>query len=207
MGSEDTIFFADNDTQSANKFCRELDRAGYTVERCPLNTLPNALDGTPQGIVVMNLGNDVAAGLQIQQQLSADGRAWPVIFIADCEYIPEAVKAIKAGAIDFHVTTAPTVDLLKSVAESMIRLDAEKTRQRYRDTIEKRCATLSRRELEIMEHITSGVTNRDIASQLGLSQRTIEVHRSRLMGKMQAANITDLTRMVDQCRLCNPNSE
>ena len=203
MGTEDTIFFADNDTQSASKFCLALDRAGYTVECCPLDTLPNALDGTPQGVVVMNLGNDVAAGLQTQQKLIADGRAWPVIFIADCEYIAEAVKAIKAGAIDFHVATAPTADLLQSVEEAMLRLEAERAQQQRRDTIEKHCAALSMRELEIMKYITSGVTNSDIARQLGLSQRTIEVHRSRVMKKMQAGSLADLTRMVDQCELCN----
>ena len=202
MGKEDLIFFADNDPQTASQHCEALDRAGYTVKHCPLNTLTDTINGTLQGLVILNLGSNVQAGLDAQQQLIADGRAWPVIFIADCDQIPEAVKAMKAGALDFHVTSIPPGKLLQSVQEAISQLDARRDIQLRRAGIEQRCTSLTRREKEIMEYVANGVTNQDTAQQLGLSMRTIEVHRSRMMGKMGATCLADLTRMVDLCRFC-----
>ena len=202
MGKEDIIFFADSEPQTPCQHCVALDHAGYTVKCCPLNDLANTINGTLQGIVVLNLGNNVNAGLDAQQQLVADGVAWPIIFIADCDQIPEAVKAMKAGAMDFHVTSVSPEKLLKSVKEATLKLDAEKDLQLRRARIEQCCASLTRREKEIMEYVANGVTNQDTAQQLGLSMRTIEVHRSRMMAKMGTTCLADLTRMVDLCKLC-----
>jgi two-component system response regulator DctR len=206
MGKEDIIFFADNDPQTPCQHCAALDRAGYTVKCCTLDTLASTINGAQQGVVVLNLSDNVKAGLQTQQQLLADGGAWPVIFIANCDQIPEAVKAMKAGALDFHVTSVSPGKLLHSVQEAMMKLDAEKDLQLHRASIEQRCARLTRREKEIMEYVANGVTNQDTADRLGLSMRTIEVHRSRMMEKMGASCLADLTRMVDLCGCCdNPH--
>ena len=83
-----------------------------------------------------------------------------------------------------------------------MKLDAEKSLQLHRASIEQRCTSLTRREKEIIEYVANGVTNQDTADRLGLSMRTIEVHRSRMMGKMGASCLADLTRMVDLCRCC-----
>jgi len=202
MNKENIIFFADSDPLVPCQHCVALGDAGYTVKCCPLDTLTSTINGTLQGVVVLNLGSNVKAGLQAQQQLLADGRAWPVIFIANCDQIPEAVKAMKAGALDFHVTSVSPEKLLYSVQEAMMKLDAEKDLQLRRASIEKRCTSLTRREKEIMEYVANGVTNLDTAQRLDLSMRTIEVHRSRMMEKMGASCLADLTRMVDLCKLC-----
>jgi len=203
MSKEDIIFFADSDPQTPCQHCVELDHAGYTVKCCPLDSLVNTINGTLQGIVVLNLGSNIQAGLDAQQQLITNGLAWPVIFIANCDQIPEAVKAMKAGAMDFHVTSVSPEKLLRSVQEAMLQLDSEKDLQLRRTSIEQRCASLTRREKEIMEYVANGVTNLDTAQQLDLSMRTIEVHRSRMMEKMGASCLADLTRMVDLCRCCS----
>ena len=202
MGKEDTIFFADSDPQTPCQHCVDLDHAGYTVKCCPLDSLANTINGTLQGIVILNLGNSIQAGLDAQQQLITNGLALPVIFIADCDQIPEAVKAMKAGAMDFHVTSVSPEKLLHSVQEAMLQLDSEKDLQLRRVRIEQRCTSLTRREKEIMEYVANGLTNQDTAQQLGLSMRTIEVHRSRMMAKMGTTCLADLTRMVDLCKLC-----
>jgi len=203
MSMENTIFFADNDPQTSAVLCNAIARAGYTLERCLLENLSSTIEERPQGIVVLNLGSDVAAGLEYQQQLNNSGRAWPIIFITECDQVPVAVKAIKDGAIDFHIKPVPPDDLLRSIREARLRLHNERDECLYRATIEQRCACLSSREMEIMKYITNGVTNLEIARRLGLSQRTIEVHRAHVMEKMQAASLADLTRMVDLCRICN----
>ena len=143
MGKEDLIFFADNDPQTASQHCEALDRAGYTVKHCPLNTLTDTINGTLQGLVILNLGSNVQAGLDAQQQLIADGRAWPVIFIADCDQIPSG-------------------KLLQSVQEAISQLDARRDIQLRRAGIEQRCTSLTRREKEIMEYVANGVTNQDV---------------------------------------------
>jgi FixJ family two-component response regulator len=203
MGKQDLIFFADNDPQTSSQHCVALDRAGYTVRQCPLDALSNTLNGTLQGIVVLNLGSNVKAGLETQQQLLADDRTWPVIFIADCDQIPEAVKAMKAGAIDFHASSVSPGKLLQSVQTAMTQLDAGKDLQLHRATIEQHYASLTRREKEVLRYVADGVTNLETGQKLGLSMRTIEVHRSRIMEKMGATGLADLTRMVDLCTLCN----
>jgi two-component system, LuxR family, response regulator FixJ len=207
VGSEGTILFADNDPQTSTVLCNAIARAGYTVEHCPLESLSSISDETPQGIVVLNLGSDVAAGLEYQQQLNNAGYVWPIIFIADCEQVPVAVKAIKGGAIDFHIAPVPPEDLLRSIQEAALRLKNESDESLHRISVEQRCACLTSRELEIMKYITNGVTNLEIARRLGLSQRTIEVHRAHVMEKMQAISLADLTRMVDVCGLCNEEDE
>jgi FixJ family two-component response regulator len=201
MGMQDLIFLADNDPQTSSQHCLVLECAGYRVKHCPLDALSNAINGTQQGIVVLNLGSNVNAGLVAQQQLLAKGLLWLVIFIADCDRIPVAVKAMKAGAIDFHETSDTPEELLQSVQEAMLHLDIRKNHLLYRATIEQRCASLTRREKEIMQYVTNGVTNQDTAQQLGLSMRTIEVHRSRVMKKMGATCLAELTRMTDLCSL------
>ena len=202
MGNEDLIFLADNDPQTSSQHCRVLEQGGYRVKRFSLDALSSTISGTLQGIVVLNLGSNVKAGLEAQQQLVADGRVWPVIFIADCDHIPEAVRAIKAGAIDFHVTPNSPGKLLQSVQEAMLQLDTEINLRQHRASIQQRCTGLTRREKEIMQYVTNGVTNQDTAQQLGLSMRTIEVHRSRVMKKMGATCLADLTRMVVLCLMC-----
>ena len=202
-GMQDLIFLADNDPQTSSQHCLVLECAGYKVKCCPLGALSNAIHGRQLGIVVFNLGSNVNAGLEAQQQLLAKGRLWLVIFIADCDQIPAAVKAMKAGAIDFHVASDTPEELLQSVQEAMLYLDTRKKHLLYRATIEQRCASLTRREKEIMRYVTNGVTNQDTARQLGLSMRTIEVHRSRVMKKMGATCLAELTRMTDLCRLCD----
>jgi FixJ family two-component response regulator len=203
MGKENIIFFADSDPQKPCQHCLALDGAGYTVECCLLDDLANTLNGTARSIVVLNLGSNVKAGLEAQQQLIADGRTWPVIFIADCDQIPEAVKAMKAGATDFHVTTVPPEKLLQSVREAVLQLNSANELQFRRAHIEQCCTSLTRREKEIMEYVTRGITNHETAQRLGLSMRTIEVHRSRMMKKMGATSLADLTRMVDACKICD----
>lgn len=203
MGKEDLIFFADNDPQTSSQHCVALGHAGYTVRYCLLDTLSNTINGTLQGIVVLNMGCNVKAGLKAQQQLLADGRKWPVIFIANCDQIPEAVKAMKAGAIDFHAASVSPGKLVQSVRTAMTQLDVEKDLQLHRAAIEQHYASLTRREKEILRYVADGVTNQDAGRQLGLSRRTIEVHRSRIMEKMGATCLADLTRMVDLCSLCN----
>lgn len=206
MGKQDLIFFADNDPQTSTRHCEALDRAGYTVRRCPLDTLSSTINGTLHGIVLLNLGSNVKAGLEAQQQLVADGRVWPVIIIADCDRIPVAVKAMKAGAMDFHVNSVSPEKLLKSVQNAMLQLDAGKGLRLRRASIEQRCASLTQREREIMAYVANGITNLETAQRLGLSMRTIEVHRSRIMDKMGATCLADLTRMVDLCSLCTAES-
>jgi len=203
MPGEDTVFFADNDPQTSTALCSAIARAGYTLEHCPLDSLPGTIDERLEGIVVLNLGSDVEAGLGYQQQLNTEGGAWPIIFIADCNQVPAAVRAIKDGAIDFHITPVPPEDLLQSIREAELILHSERDMHLHRTRIEKRCACLTNRELQIMKYITDGVTNLDIAMRLGLSQRTVEVHRRHVMEKMQATCLADLTRMVDLCGMCN----
>jgi RNA polymerase sigma factor (sigma-70 family) len=105
-----------------------------------------------------------------------------------------SVKAIKAGAIDFLEKPFSNEDLLASVQEAFLHADRSKKYQDRIADVRNRIASLTGREREVMQHVVAGISNRNLAERLGVSDRTIEVHRSRVMKKMGAESLPDLVR-------------
>ena len=139
-------------------------------------------------------------GLELQEELARRGIELPIIFITGHGDVQMSVKAVKAGAIDFLEKPFSNEDLLASIREACAYADESK---RNRDGVAalRRChASLTGRELEVMRYVVAGQSNRSLAEQLGVSDRTIEVHRSRVMKKMGATSLPDLVRKVTLCQ-------
>jgi FixJ family two-component response regulator len=136
------------------------------------------------------------SGLELQEKLNERHAIIPVIFITGHGDVPMAVEAMRGGAVDFIQKPFRDQDLLDRINQSLDQDAAYRSGLAERDSIAKRLATLTPREREVMQLVVRGKANKVIAGDLNLSQRTVEIHRARVMEKMQAASLAHLVRMV-----------
>jgi FixJ family two-component response regulator len=134
------------------------------------------------------------SGLELQTELARRGSDLLIIFITGHGDVQMSVKAVKAGAIDFLEKPFSNEALLASIREAFARADDSKQQRNWIAELRKRHASLTDREQEVLQHVVAGMSNRHLAELLGVSDRTIEVHRSRVMKKMAADSLPDLVR-------------
>jgi len=147
------------------------------------------------GCLVLDIRMPGLGGLELQDKLNEMGSTLPIIFITGHGDVPMAVEAMQKGAIDFIQKPFRDQELLDRIGEA-VKADQEKRTAReeqhaVRDRIEK----LTNREREVLDLVVTGKPNKVIAYELGVSQRTVEIHRARVMEKMEAKSLADLVRM------------
>jgi len=141
------------------------------------------------------------SGLDLQRELLRTGHLLPIVFITGHGDIPMTVEAMKAGAVGFLTKPLRNQDLLDAVKEG-ISIDRE-ARQRRDDVAElrKRYESLTAREREVFALVVTGSLNKQIALELGTTERTVKAHRGQMVQKMQADSVADLVRMADKLRI------
>jgi FixJ family two-component response regulator len=138
------------------------------------------------------------SGLDLQRELMRGGRPLPIVFITGHGDIPMTVEAMKAGAVGFLAKPFRNQDLIDAVKEGIARdREARKQRDEVAD-LRARYESLTAREREVFALVTRGSLNKQIAQQLGTSERTIKAHRAQVVQKMQADSVADLVRMADK---------
>ena len=135
-------------------------------------------------------------GLELQQELNRRGATIPVVFISGHGDVPMAVEAMQQGAFDFLQKPFRDQDLLDRVQRALTRDTESRSRLAARAEIQARLATLTPRETEVLQLITRGKANKVVGAELGVSQRTVEIHRAHVMEKMNASSLAELVRMV-----------
>jgi two-component system response regulator FixJ len=148
------------------------------------------------GCVITDVRMPELSGVELLRRLRELKLGIPVIVITGHGDVPLAVEAMKIGALDFLEKPFDDEVLLASVRSALNELDRDQKRQAERSDIEGRLATLSNRERDVLEGLVAGHANKQIAYDLGISPRTIEIYRANLMTKMQAASLSDLVRMA-----------
>jgi FixJ family two-component response regulator len=136
------------------------------------------------------------SGLELQQQLNLRGAVIPVIFITGHGDIPMAVEAMQQGAFDFLQKPFRDQDLIDRIQRALQTDHTTRAGLDERSRIRERLDSLTPREREVLGLVTSGKPNKVMAADLGLSQRTVEIHRARVMEKMGASSVAQLVRMV-----------
>ncbi len=158
------------------------------------------------GCLILDVRMPGMSGLQLQQHLTKQQYALPIIFITGHGDIPMAVRAMQAGAKYFLEKPFEDQLLLDYVNEALA-LDKENQQARLRlTTIRARIANLTDRETEVMDLVIRNHSNKEIAEKLGVSIKTVEFHRSHMMDKMHASSLIDLLNMVREATLANPSS-
>ncbi len=137
-------------------------------------------------------------GLALQEEMQTRKMAIPIIFISGYGDIPTGVKAMKAGAVDFLPKPFSDGDLLDAIAIALAKGTAEGKRRSEGAKIEQLIKTLTPRELDVMRLVIKGMLNKQIAADLGISIKTVKVHRGRVMQKMQVNSVAELVRLAEK---------
>jgi FixJ family two-component response regulator len=141
------------------------------------------------------------SGLELQRELAAAHRELPIIFITGHGDIPMTVQAMKGGAIEFLTKPFRDQDLLEAIQVGLARDRVRRENEEALSALKKRFGLLSPREREIMIEVARGRLSKQIAGDIGIAEATVKVHRSRLMRKMQARSLPELSRMADKLNL------
>jgi FixJ family two-component response regulator len=150
------------------------------------------------GCLVLDVRMPGMSGLDFQDRLDELGIALPAILMSGHGDIPMSVRAMKAGAVDFLVKPFRDQDMLDAVATAIARDQVQRAEASDTAALQKRHATLSPREREVMAQVTAGQLNKQIAFTLGLSEVTVKIHRGAAMRKMGARTLPDLVRMTER---------
>jgi FixJ family two-component response regulator len=148
------------------------------------------------GCLLLDVRMPGMSGLELQGYLAREGYRLPVIIITGHGDVAMAVKAMKAGAIDFIEKPFHDEDLLRSIRKALEQDHRLRIGQAARDDLLARLADLTPREHEVMGMVTEGKSNREIAAALGVTAKTVEAHRARVMEKMRAESLAELVRMA-----------
>jgi FixJ family two-component response regulator len=196
MSRSQTVFVVDDD-HSVRESIREL----VGSVRLPVETFANAqeflgaLNGGRPGCVVLDLRMPGMSGLDLQQHLIAKSIAMPVIMVSGYGDVASVVHAMKAGAMDFIEKPFSRQLLLDRIHRALETDEKNCVAQARRAELAARCARLTPREAEVMDHVVAGKTNKAIAAELGLCEKTVEVHRAHMMGKMRVQSLAELVRV------------
>ena len=195
-----TVFIVDDDEAMRDALAQLLESAGLRVEVHAGGTafLP-AYDAGRSGCLLLDMAMPGMTGLEVQAALKARGLEIPIVFLTGHGDIPLAVRAVQAGAVDFLEKPIKGAVLIERVQRAL-KLDEEwrQTKRRAQDILQ-RHARLSEREKEVMTLAVFGLTSKEISRELGISPRTVEVHRTHVMHKMGAANVAELVNMAAYC--------
>jgi two-component system response regulator FixJ len=192
-----TVFVVDDDEAVRNSLKLLLKSAGLTAQTFVSGQeFLASYDASQPGCILLDVRMPGLSGLDMQHELSLRGASIPVIFITGHGDIPMAVEAMQHGAFDFLQKPFRDSDLLERLQRALAR-DAEiRGRLRHTDRIRERLASLSPREREVLDLVTRGKANKMVAGDLGVSQRTVEIHRAHVMQKMEANSLAELVRMM-----------
>ncbi|HTQ72821.1 MAG TPA: response regulator [Burkholderiales bacterium] len=197
-GAAGTVFVVDDDAGVRMALTRLLRASGHEVRAyaSPREFL-GAHDPAEPGCLVLDVALPQQSGLDFQIELAASGSERPVVFISGQGDIPTSVRAMKAGAVDFLTKPFDEGELLAAVQAAMDRDARAREVRAERRRVGDRLAKLTSREREVLEHVVAGRLNKHIASSLGTVEKTVKVHRGRIMRKMGATSLVELVRMAD----------
>lgn len=192
-----TVYIVDDDDAVRDSLSLLMKSAGLRARAYEsAETFLSAFSPDNYGCLLLDIRMPGMNGMELQRELLARNSMLPIIFITAHGDIPMAVDAVQHGAVDFIQKPFDDTELLSKVRRSLADSQGRHEEDLERLDIRRRSATLTAREREVMSQVVKGKANKVIASDLGVSQRTVEIHRARVMEKMQAGSLAQLVRMV-----------
>jgi FixJ family two-component response regulator len=204
------VFLVDDDASVRRALARLIKSAGHQVQ-----TFASAQEflGTPgsvaekAGCLVLDVRMPGLTGIDLQRELQSKNCNLPIVFITGHGDIPMSVKAMKAGAVDFLPKPVKDTVLLGAIEQAMLRASRNRAARQKVEDAQRRVETLTSREREVMPLVARGLPNKIIAFELGTVEKTIKVHRARIMRKMQVQSLADLVRLAEKLRIAREPNE
>ena len=196
-----TVFMVDDDEAVRKAISRLLRSAGIAsaVFASPSEFLAQYNPDMP-GCLVLDMAMPDLDGLQLQTALNEKGCILPIIFLTGHGDVSKSVQAMKQGAFDFLSKPVKDKDLLSAVRAAIERDTVARGEQAKLSEIRARLDTLTPREREVLEHVVSGKLNKQIASDMGITEATVKMHRAHVMEKMKVQSVAELARLTERCR-------
>src|SRR6267143_4054653 len=195
-----TVFVIDDDAAVRKAVSRLLRSAGIAVAIfASTREFLAQYDPDMPGCLVLDLAMPDFNGLQLQTTLGKKGCTLPIIFVTGQVDVSKSVQAMKHGAFDFFSKPVKDKDLLPAVRAAIERDAVARREQAKLSEICARLNTLTPREREVLEHVVAGKLNKHIASDLGITEATVKMHRARVMTKMKVQAVADLVRLAELC--------
>lgn len=195
-GDAPTVVIVDDDRAVRVGLERLMRSAGYNV--LTFGSAQEFLDAPPvrgPGCVVLDLRMPGTGGLALQTELTRSGVHLPVIFLTGHGSVPQSVQAMKGGAVDFLEKPARPDTLFSAVEQALARYAEDRESVQAERALKRRLDQLTPRERDVFELVVVGHKNKRIAKSLGVTEKTVKVHRARVMAKMQADSLAELVRM------------
>jgi FixJ family two-component response regulator len=193
------VFVVDDDASVRKSLARLIKAAGYEAEA--FGSVGDFLARRPYDgpcCLVLDVRMPGRTGLDLQEALRAAGRRLSIVFITGHRDVPVSVKAMKGGAVDFLTKPVDEGTLLGAIEQAVARTLADRRRQARQTEIQRRIATLTPREAAVFALVVTGMLNKQIGSELGIGEKTVKVHRARVMEKMQAGSLAELVRLAGE---------
>lgn len=196
-----TIYLVDDDAAVCHALSVFLSASGYSARIFPsAEAFLEVADNMVEGVMLLDQRMGGMSGMELQNELVKRGSDLSIIFISGHGNVQMSVKAMKAGATNFLEKPFSNEDLLASISEAFLYLDSNKKQHDLAAEAGECYASLTDREREVLKYVVDGMSNKDLAERLGVSNRTVEVHRSRGMKKMKAESLPDLVRRFALCQ-------
>ncbi len=202
-----TVFIVDDDQSVRTALARLMRSAALHAE-----TFASAKEFLERkhpdgpGCMVLDLSMPGSTGLELQQDMAAADIDLPIIFLTGHGNVPSSVKALKSGAVDFlekPVDDDRLLSAIKDAVEQNVRTRRDRARL---SEIQERVARLTRRESQVFRLVVQGKLNKLVAAELGMSEKTVKVHRARVMQKMEADSLAELVRLAERAGESSPDS-
>jgi len=190
------VFLIDDEPSVLKALARVIGATGFrTASFSSPQSFLEQYEPAARGCIVLDVSMPGFTGLELQQALIEKNCSLPIVFLTARGDIPTSVRAMKHGAVDFLTKPVDDNDLIAAVDRALDREATDQVRRAQIAELQMRFSTLTSREQEVLGHVIAGRLNKQIAAVLGTTEKTVKVHRARVMEKMQAQSLAELVRL------------
>ena len=201
------VLVVDDDPSVRKGLSRLLASADYAVEAFASAQEFLAREPYPGPCcLVLDVRMPGLTGMQLQEMLAATGRRMSIVFVTGHADVPTSVKAMKAGAVDLLTKPVDVEDLIAAIQRAVTRDAHERASETRLADLRRRDETLTAREVEVFARVVTGMLNKQIGAALGIGEKTVKVHRARVMEKMRAGSVAELVRLADEVGVSVPGT-
>ena len=193
------VYVVDDDISAREGVARLICSAGLTAKTFASGEeFLAATRSKIPGCLILDVNLPGLNGLDLQQEIAESDTKVPIIFLTGCGDIPMTVRAVQAGAANFLTKPVDDEELLKAVQQALERSRLALAHETQMQELRDRYASLTPRERQVMALVVSGLLNKQVAGELGISENTVKVHRGQVMQKMRANSLADLVKMTER---------